>query len=178
MPGAMSHSEQLLDSFLTFFSSQGDGYTNVRALRAPGALLPLPSLCWIHLDPEAPFQPSLGSGPAPLTPQRRWLCVGIPQLYISAFSLSCLLLPLLRLLMGAPGWSLALITSHVRGHWWTLLQPLSLPSTARAWGAASTGEDMACAGVTLRSQLVPLWEELSLTEETSSDNTSVEKRWQ
>lgn len=178
VPEAMSHSKQLLDSFHTFFSSQGDGYTNVRALGAPGALLLLPSFCWILLGPEAPFQPSLGSGPAPLTPQQCWLCVGTPQLYITALSLVPSVHPPLQLLMGVPGWSLVLI------HHFPCQEPLvdfvrAIVSshTARACGAASTGEGMACTGVTLRSQLVPLWEELSLTEESSSDKTSVEKRW-
>lgn len=96
VPEAMSHSEQLLDSFLAFFSSQGDGYTNIRALRAPEALLLLPSLCWIHLGPEAPLQSDF--------------CVGILFVHRSLV-LSCLLRPLLQLLMGAPGWALALITS-------------------------------------------------------------------
>lgn len=90
-PASCASSNVTLSNYWTVFvlspASQGVGYTDVRALRAPGALLHLPSLCWIHLGPGSSFQPSLGSVPAPLTPQQCWLCVGIPRLYIAALSL-------------------------------------------------------------------------------------------
>lgn len=171
----MSHSEKLLDSFHTFFSSQGDGSTNVRALRAPGALLLLHSLFWIHLGTEVPFQPSLGSGPAPLTTAALPLCWGPPAVHHSLVSLC----PLLQLLTGAPGWSLAPIHPFPCQESWmdfvaaivSALHSQSLWGSIHCWG-------MAWAGVTLRPQLMPLWEELPLSEESSSDNTSGEKWWQ
>lgn len=152
------HTEQLLDSFHTSFSSQGVSYTNVSALGAPGALLLLPSLCWIHLVPEAPFQPSLGSCPALLTPQLHWLLCWDPSVVhrsLVSRPVSCILsFSSGQELLDGP-WPL-FITSHVRGHWWTLLQPLSLPTTARACGAASTGEAWSHPHAPLRGP-VPHW---------------------
>lgn len=166
------HTEQLLDSFHTSFSSQGVNYTNVSVLGAPGALLLLPSLCWIHLVPEAPFQPSLGSGPALLTPQQHWLCVGIPRLYITAWS---------------PVLSPASSPSALDRSSWMVLSPYSsLPMSGATGGLCYSHclcplqpepvgqHPLVRRGVTL----MPLWEDLSLTEESSSDNTSVEKWWQ
>lgn len=78
--------------------------------------------------------------------------------------------------MGAPGWSLAIFL-HLpcQGPLVDFVTAIVSAHHGQSLWAAPTGEGTACAGVTLRSQLTPLWEELSLTEETSSDNTRVEK---
>lgn len=166
------HTEQLLDSFHTSFSSQGVSYTNVSALGAPGALLLLPSLCWIHLVPEAPFQPSLGSCPALLTPQLHWLLCWDP----SVVHRSLVSRPVSCILSFSSGQEL------LDGPWPLFITPMSGAIGGLCYSHClcppqpePVGQHpLARRGVTL----MPLWEDLSLTEESSSDNASVGKWWQ
>lgn len=125
----------------------------------PRAWLLLPSLCWGH---EPHFSPAWGRQSLP-----RWCrssagctlgplgCTSQPCLW------SCLQPPLLQVLTGAPGWSLALV--HCFPSQGPLMD-LVIGVVSDHGGTAPTGEGMACAGVTLRSQLIPLWEQLSVTK--------------
>lgn len=100
----MSHSEQLLDSFHTFscftrsWLHRCPGPEGTRSPTAPAQPLLDPPGSPISAQPRVrpcPTDPTAVSGPLGCTLQPCFL--------------SCLLPPLLQLLTGAPGWSLALI---------------------------------------------------------------------